>query len=533
MELADIERCCCVVTLSKAFSAKKSVSCSGVIVHPPSGTILCTGLPFSRFTANKKYLNTNGRVLPAHRFSKNLRINVTLSSQLDMNQCAQVNNNNNNNTSRTSQPDTSANLLMLVNCSQFRHAFQSVFPESHQWRFYGDEDQEEEMLKDAQFLSWFAVLKAKDLHTSSFPQLVPWLDSSSLLKGGPVVACGTPFGSLCVDLFTSTLSRGIISNLTGQENAIILTDARCLPGTEGGGLFALESPEKVRLVGVVVSPFGWKANEWIGLSLVCSIHLIFKSILQFTKPENPLQDVVLRREKELCMVPTTAGHEASLVQQPTVCLVDSGQFWGSGVLVSSRLALTCRHVVNGKSTVMLKFRQKDRFSDVVGDVLFSTREDSPYDLAVVKLRDGVGQAVLPQMSQRFCAGEPVLVVGYGAIGRSCGPSLTSGVLSKSISTKEQRPVMLQTTCAVQAGTSGGAVIRPQSGELLGIVSSNTKDFATNVTYPHLNFSIPVSVFEKMLLLFTQTHDVSVFKELDSADEDVRRVWRLQSPSSKL
>ncbi|KAK7901378.1 hypothetical protein WMY93_018147 [Mugilogobius chulae] len=312
------------------------------------------------------------------------------------------------------------------------------------------DEEEAEMLKDAQFLSWFAVLRAKDLRTthSSFPDLIPWQDSSSLTKGCPVLVCGTPFGSLCVDLFTSTLSRGIISNLTGQENAIILTDARCLPGTEGGGLFALKTPEKAFLVGIVVSPFGWKANEWIGLSLVCSIHLIFKSLMTFTKPENPLRDIVLR-VKEPCMVTTAADHECSSVQHPTVCLVDSGQFWGSGVLVSSQLTLTCRHVVNGKTTVTLKFRQKDRFSDVIGDVLFSTQEASPFDLAVVKLRDTVSQAVLPQMSQRFDTGEPVLVVGYGAIGRSCGPSLTSGVLSKSISAKEQ-PVMLQTTCAVQA-----------------------------------------------------------------------------------
>lgn len=530
MDLSEAERCCCVVTLSKAFSAKKSVSCSGVLVHPQSGTIICTGLPFSRFTANKKSLNTNGRVLSAHRFSKKLRIRVTFTPQLEMNTCAQANAADIN-PIPAPQRETTADLLMLVNCLEFRQAFQAVFPEAHRWRFYGDEDEEEELLKDAQFLSWFAVLKAKGLPSlSAYPHLIPWQDSASLLKGVPVVACGTPFGSLCLDLFTSTLSRGIISNLTGQENAIILTDARCLPGTEGGGLFALKNTEKVQLIGLVVSPFGWKANEWIGLSLVCSIHLIFKHVIQCARPENPLQDVVLR-EKKLSMSPTM--EESSLVQHPTVCLVDSGMFWGSGVLVTPQLALTCRHVVNNKSTVMLKFHREDKFADVRGDVLFSTQESSPFDLAVVKLRDSVDEVVVPSMARWFHTGEPVVVVGYGAMGRGCGPSLTSGVLSKSISAKDQQPVMLQTTCAVQAGTSGGAVVRPRSGELLGIVSSNTKDFATNVTYPHLNFSVPVSVFEKMLEMFHQTQDVSVFKGLDTVDEDVRRVWRLQMPTSKL
>lgn len=63
-------------------------------------------------------------------------------------------------------------------------------------------------------------------------------------------------------------------------------------------------------------------------------------------------------------------------------------------------------------------------------------------------------------------GDSVVVVGYGGLGRSCGPSMTCGVLSKTISLSDN-PVMLQTTCAVQAGTSGGAVVRRSSGELLG------------------------------------------------------------------
>lgn len=59
-----------------------------------------------------------------------------------------------------------------------------------------------------------------------------------------------------------------------------------------------------------------------------------------------------------------------------------------------------------------------------------------------------------------------MVVGYGAFGQRCGPSLTSGILSRAIGCHGQA-VMLQTTAAVQAGASGGAVVRAGSGELLG------------------------------------------------------------------
>lgn len=69
--------------------------------------------------------------------------------------------------------------------------------------------------------------------------------------------------------------------------------------------------------------------------------------------------------------------------------------------------------------------------------------------------------------------------------------------------------------------------------ILGIVSSNTRDFAAKVTYPHLNFSIPVTVLEPLLRRFAQTGDAAVFKALDSAEDDVKKIWRLQSIQSKL
>lgn len=40
----------------------------------------------------------------------------------------------------------------------------------------------------------------------------------------------------------------------------------------------------------------------------------------------------------------------------------------------------------------------------MGDVLFSTKESSPYDLAVVQLRDSLSEASVPQMAQSFHPG---------------------------------------------------------------------------------------------------------------------------------
>lgn len=67
----------------------------------------------------------------------------------------------------------------------------------------------------------------------------------------------------------------------------------------------------------------------------------------------------------------------------------------------------------------------------------------------------------------------------------------------------------------------------------GIVSSNARDLAASVTYPHLNFIIPVPVFQRPLQEFQKTRNVDVFSVLNATERDVRRVWRLQGAQSKL
>ncbi|XP_077352434.1 peroxisomal leader peptide-processing protease [Festucalex cinctus] len=520
MEVQDVEMCCCVVTLTEAFSARAPLSCSAVVIHPSNGLVICTGLLFFRFIKDEKstYVSER-RVLLRHNFRDKLKIGVSFASRshVEANVCGVSGVCPSRRSHRTHQHE--AELLMLVNCMEFKNTFQALFHKADQWRFHSDED--DDLIRDAEYLCWFAVLKVDEPHLGA----ISWRKSSSLQKGSPVVACGSPFGSLCSDLFNGTVSRGIISNLAGKDNTVILTDARCLPGTEGGGLFVMED-DSLHLVGVIVSPFGWKANEWIGLTLVCSIQSILWNVVQCDNIPDPLQDVCLHPAEVL------ATKKSNADQYPNVCLVDSGQHWGSGVLVTSELVLTCRHVVNGKSTVALKFHHGDRVPDSVGDVLFSTQASSPYDIAVVRSRKSIVDVVVPHMAHKFNTGESVMVVGYGGLGRWCGPSLTCGVLSKAIG-QRRRPIMLQTTCAVQAGASGGAVIRASTGELLGIVSSNTRDLSSQVTYPHLNFCVPVSVLQGPLLHLSRLGDVRAFDLLDAADEQVKSVWRLQGTQSKL
>ncbi|KAK3741285.1 hypothetical protein QZH41_012575, partial [Actinostola sp. cb2023] len=57
------------------------------------------------------------------------------------------------------------------------------------------------------------------------------------------------------------LSKGIVSNVMGSNNDMILTDARCVPGCEGCPVFMEPVHSKLNrsLYGIVVAPFSWRS----------------------------------------------------------------------------------------------------------------------------------------------------------------------------------------------------------------------------------------------------------------------------------
>ncbi|XP_066535515.1 peroxisomal leader peptide-processing protease [Hoplias malabaricus] len=518
----SVEQSCCVVSVSETSCGPKRrspLSCSGVVLNPHSGIVLCSGMVFSPFLIDKECINQKPTVLHSDSFSHNMQVSIDYAEESTREMSLNI---------KHHRGHQRAALLMMVNCVEFQRAFQTVFTEADKWNFYNG-DEEAEFLHDVLFLSWFAVLKMPGLDKCTHTDTIPWIKSTALEKGYSVLACGSPFGSFCPDLFMSTLSKGIVSNLAGEENSLILTDARCLPGTEGGGLF-VSVGETHCLVGLITSPLCWKSSEWIGLALVCSFHLILKNILQAVCSNQTVKETY--SSIDIPQILPCANQNETDIKYPMVAVVESGQFWGSGILLNPNVVLTCRHVVNGKSFIQVRIKAGERFLSVSGRVLYSSKASSPYDVAVVQLQEPFLDVVAPQLSTNFQTGEDVVVLGYGPLGKNCGPSVTSGILSRVIA-KKNKAVMLQTTCAVQCGASGGAVVRASTGELLGIVSSNTRDFAANVTYPHLNFSIPMSVLEPVLKEFSQTGDPAVFQTLDSTEDEVRRVWRLQIPQSKL
>ncbi|NXU21049.1 TYSD1 protease, partial [Pardalotus punctatus] len=404
-------------------------------------------------------------------------------------------------------------------------------------------------------LPWFAWLRVPELDAPE-GGWAPRASAGCLRKGQALLACGSPFGDLCPELFLNTLSRGVVSNLVGEENALVLTDARCLPGTEGGAAF-VPSPDGPRVVAVIVSSFCWKGAEWVGLTLLCSLAAILRSSAGVLGEAGVVVPPV---PAWVAAVPASSGRDP----MGWTALVECGATWGSGVLLAPRMLLTCRHVVEARAPLRVTpAGGPGRDAAVLGGrVVFATEESSPFDVAVVELEESVPGFVPPCLADTFLPGEQwrdtgcwgrgwitplrpppasptpgeeVSMVGFGALGRVCGPSVTAGILSAVLAVAGH-PVMLQTTCAVHGGSSGGPLISSRSGSLMGIVTSNTRDTSAGATYPHLNFCIPITVLQPLIARYRCTGDPDAFAGLNRVGEGVRATWQLQQrpgPPSKL
>ncbi|XP_069096481.1 peroxisomal leader peptide-processing protease isoform X2 [Pleurodeles waltl] len=522
-------------------------SCSGVIVDQRQGIVLCHGSVFLPFLLNDidlVCLEQKQLLLPEN-LSHDLVVNIQCATENKKKEYTKSNihmdigagnpdlgvialSNEGGLQRRAKQHE--AQLLMMVPCKEFQNTFHKLFSKAESWSFSSEEDKldHNELEKDLHFLHWFAVLKTTHKGDSGSAEM-KFMQASSLHKGDVLFTCGSPFGFFYPDIFLNTLSKGVVSNVAGEGNAVILTDSRCLPGTEGGGAYTICEGSLV-LVGIIVVPLCWKANEWIGLTVLCSVSQILENVkMVLPVLSRPLIDMWPR----MMLKPKFSMESelsSNLIQHLTsaAVLVDCGHVWGSGVIVNTRTVLTCRHVVSGASRILVRRRYQTvgGFHAVRGKVVFATKEYSPFDIAVVELEKSFPGFIEPALGSAYTTGDDVGIIAFGAFGTQCGPSVTSGILSAVIEVNNV-PVMLQSTCAVHSGSSGGPLFNTRTRELLGIVASNTRDNSVGATYPHLNFSVPITLMQPGLSQYYKSKDLRGFEELDWTSDSVRAAWRLQ------
>uniref|UniRef100_F6WTD2 Peroxisomal leader peptide-processing protease n=1 Tax=Equus caballus TaxID=9796 RepID=F6WTD2_HORSE len=370
------EQAGCVVSASRAGQPEAgSWSCSGVILSRRPGLVLCHGGIFTPFLrAGSGALTAAGAAfLPGDSCGDDLRLHVqwgpTAASPagraergrtgLCTPHCAGLEPSPPARPrGRPLRPPRPAELLLLLSCPAFRAHFARLFggEAAEQWHFANaapddevSEDEEEDQLRA---LGWFALLRVRPGHGEEAEERGPAVAVAPLgavPKGAPLLACGSPFGAFCPDIFLNTLSRGVLSNSAGP---LLLTDARCLPGTEGGGVFAARPAGA--LVALVAAPLCWKAREWVGLTLLCAAAPLLRAARAALGRLHPGATALA------ALLPPEMGAPWGLpLRDPgppwatAAVLVECSTVWGSGVAVAPRLVVTCRHVAPREATRVL------------------------------------------------------------------------------------------------------------------------------------------------------------------------------------
>ena len=101
------------------------------------------------------------------------------------------------------------------------------------------QQQQNEVFAHQSALCDFVLIYVKDLEKRlSCKPLATRPNYASPKRGDPVFVVGTPFGCECPVVF---VSKGIVSNLAGANNEVIITDAQCIPGSEGCTMYLSSS----------------------------------------------------------------------------------------------------------------------------------------------------------------------------------------------------------------------------------------------------------------------------------------------------
>lgn len=430
-----------------------------------------------------------------------------------------------------------ATLQFIFECKNLRAIFNKLMPRDA-WTFHEDQSSKstDEKLMNKNnnqnteevqrlLLPCFALLKIQ-----SSSKLETWVGSSTfsiinsadIKQGDRIEIVATPFGHTSPDAFLNSKSNGIISNVAGERNVLLMTDARCVPGCEGGALLSHRNGVR-SLAGVVVASLCWNNNACLGLSMVCAASEIMECLGNLPIAAAPAIQCI-RPGKD------NSNHGVLPMIKGLVPCIRVGASWGSAVQIveNQSIYLTCSHVIKGAGQNNVKLcwpssRQKPSACSIV----YKTPAQNHFDLALLQI---------PSISKRgaTCSvqlssveeGELIYVVGHAVFNPvlDLQPTITMGIVSKVIKYGNV-PVMIQTTCAVHSGTSGGGVFN-MCGHLVGLVVCNSRDDETGTVYPHINMAVPIETIEPIINRYLMERDPDVLQELHMKSPKINQIWNL-------
>ncbi|XP_060081373.1 peroxisomal leader peptide-processing protease-like [Ylistrum balloti] len=393
---------------------------------------------------------------------------------------------------------------------------------------HGNEKKEKRNQNSPEYYSLlpcFLVLKLRNW--KPFESILDMHLSVNTRQGDHVEIQSTPFGSVSPEIFFNSCSQGIISNLVGKNNILILTDARCIPGAEGGALYFCDGKHRT-LVGIMIATLCWKHNEWVGLSLAASLSEILDClsglpVKRFNNTYNAINNTQWTMSKVIKSV------------QVNIPLLSVNGNWGSGVCVGHnsqghRVILTCSHVIGKGDLTSMEVVYKPDPTSHRADIVYRVPMGQQFDLGILleqRITTTHQTGIKVRKTAPLRQGEAVFVIGHALFGRGFDlePTVTKGIVSKVIHFRNQ-PVMIQTTCAVHAGASGGAVV-DMEGRLVGLVVCNARDTSTGATYPHINMSVPIATISPILDSYLESGDKSVLRALCVRNPVIHSLWTME------
>ncbi|KAG7199555.1 hypothetical protein KM043_014166 [Ampulex compressa] len=342
--------------------------------------------------------------------------------------------------------------------------------------------------------------------------------SGKTIRGSNIEIESTPFGN---PVFIDSVARGVISNVVGNEKCVIMTDASTFPGCEGGPAYIIDDRDRRSVCGMVIAPLSWRHKEWVDYTFLANLRPCLGEVLK-ERSHGVSSHYPLRSLR-------SASNTDSLgMLDRSVVVVRCGPGWGTGILIDgdSGIFLTCSHVVNEEpeQEIRITLRKGSTDFSTGAKLVYRTPENHPYDVAVLKVNPAELDRSLKPIKladEPAIRGEAVLSVGFPFFSTTQA-TISSGIVSKSMI------CMLQTTCCVQSGASGGAILRRATGEMLGMVVCNIMSSNSSVFYPRLSMAVPIAVVKGPLMEYLSTGDRKVLEAFTSNDVTVQRIWQLRS-----
>ncbi|CAF4788024.1 unnamed protein product [Pieris macdunnoughi] len=159
-------------------------------------------------------------------------------------------------------------------------------------------------------------------------------------------------------------------------------------------------------------------------------------------------------------------------------------------------------------------------------------EINPVDKKMIKFMESLEKDDDSRMMS-FFKGESVLAAGYPYFNENnledLKPTVTSGHVNNV------SPSLIQTSCCVQSGFSGGPIFRISNSnkvEVLGIIASNAKT-ETGACYPYINMAVPTRAFLKIIQHFILDRDETRLSTIENNREMIQSQWRLLPYRSKI